>query len=169
MMNEYAILMELLTRPGAPMGSGVAEMLEALGLHGDIGRGLLFRRLAGLHYQLRPLGLCIRFNPAYDVFYVDLARTVSGSDVRGTLPDRLAATLLIVISLTYRDGDWVSLDEVRQLRKKSLRSVLEDIRDLASRGYVEFDRSTNRVRPGFRASAGIDLDRTLRELEENPV
>ncbi|MHA1944094.1 MAG: hypothetical protein ACW96M_06835, partial [Candidatus Thorarchaeota archaeon] len=70
-MNEYAILMKLLTRSGDPIGAGVDDMLDALGLPEDIGREVLFRRLGELHSRLEPVGLTIKHNPVSSVFFVD--------------------------------------------------------------------------------------------------
>jgi hypothetical protein len=162
-MNEYAILMKLLTRSGDPIGAGVDDMLDALGLPEDIGREILFRRLGELHSRLEPVGLTIKHNPVSSVFYVD---TIHQSKMKqdSMLPDRLAATLLIVITRAYQEGGWVSYDRVREFRKKSLRGVMEDLRELQNQGYIELDPADKRVRLGLRVPFEIDYEAFFRDL-----
>ena len=146
-MNEYAILMKLLTRSGDPIGAGVDDMLDALGLPEDLGREV---RLSELHSRLEPVGLTIKHNPVSSVFYVDTLHQSKMEQGGSMLPDRLAATLLIVITLAYQEGGWVSFDRVREFRKKSLRGVMEDLRELQNQGYIEIDQAEKRVRLGMR-------------------
>ncbi|MFX1559562.1 MAG: hypothetical protein ACFFBL_03145 [Promethearchaeota archaeon] len=162
-MNEYAILMKLLTRSGDPIGAGVEDMLDALGLPEDLGRDILFRRLGELHSRLEPVGLTIKHNPVSNVFYVD---TIYQSKMKqdSMLPDRLAATLLIVITLAYQEGGWVSFDRVKEFRKKSLRGVIEDFRELQNLGYIEIDQTEKRVRLGLRVPFEIDYEAFFRDL-----
>jgi hypothetical protein len=163
-MNEFGILMKLLTRTGDPIGASVDDMLEALGLPEDSGRHPLYRKLAGLHKRLTPVGLAICHNPVYHVYYVD---TIVESDVEvhdSVLPDRLAATLLVIITLAYQEGGWVRVDQVRELRRKSLQGVRSDLRELASLGYVEVDKGSKKVRPGMRVPFEIDYDAFFTEL-----
>ncbi len=163
-MNEYAILMKLLTRSGDPIGAGVDDMLDALGLPEDIGREILFRRLGELHNRLEPVGLTIKHNPVSGVFYVDTSFQTKMKQEESPLPDKLAATLLIVITLAYQEGGWVSYERIREFRKKSMRGVMEDLRDLQTRGYVELDKITKRVRLGLRVPFEIDYEVFFRDL-----
>ncbi|MGY5865043.1 MAG: hypothetical protein RTV41_10590 [Candidatus Thorarchaeota archaeon] len=165
-MNEYAILMKLLTRSGDPIGAGVDDMLDALGLPEDIGRETLFKRLGELYSRLEPVGLTVKHNPVSGVFYVDTSSKVKMKQDTSPLPDKLAATLLIVITLAYQEGGWVSYDRVREFRKKSLRGVMEDLRDLQTQGYVELDKVTKRVRLGLRVPFEIDYEAFFRDLVE---
>lgn len=163
-VNEYAILMKLLTRSGDPIGAGVDDMLDALGLPEDIGREVLFRRLGELHKRLEPVGLSIKHNPVSSVFYVDTSLKTKMKQEESLLPDRLAATLLIVITLAYQEGGWVSYDRIREFRKKSMRGVMEDLRDLQTQGYVELDKTAKRVRLGLRVPFEIDYEAFFRDL-----
>ncbi len=163
-MNEYAILMKLLTRSGDPIGAGVDDMLDALGLPEDIGREILFRRLGELHNRLEPVGLTVKHNPVSGVFYVDTSLQTKMKQEESPLPDKLAATLLIVITLAYQEGGWVSYERIREFRKKSMRGVMEDLRDLQARGYVELDKITKRVRLGLRVPFEIDYEAFFRDL-----
>lgn len=163
-MNEYAILMKMLTRSGDPMGASVEDLLDALGLPEDTGRHLLFKRMADLSKRLAPIGLEIKHNPIYGVFHVDAIKSPTLPDSGNALPDRLAATLLIVITLAYQEGGWVALDRVRQFRRKSLRGVMADLRELESDGYVEVDHTAKRVRLGPRASFEVDYESFFAEL-----
>ncbi|MHA1771623.1 MAG: hypothetical protein ACTSYL_05430 [Candidatus Thorarchaeota archaeon] len=165
-LNEYAILTNLLTRTGKPIGAGVEDMLDALGYPELEGRAVLFQRLAALHQLLEPLGLAIRFNPIDDVFYIDVQPTVDVGLAQEVLPDRLAATLLAVMTLAYQKGGWVSAKQVQGIRKKSLRSIRDDLRELAKSGYVEYDRSSGNVRPGIRVPFEISYDEIFRNLVE---
>ena len=163
-MNEYSILMKLLTRSGDPIGAGVDDMLDALGLPEDIGRETLFKRLGELHSRLEPVGLTVKHNPVSGVFYVDTSSHAKMKQDTSPLPDKLAATLLIVITLAYQEGGWVSYDRVREFRKKSLRGVMEDLRDLQTQGYVELDKVAKRVRLGLRVPFEIDYEAFFRDL-----
>ncbi len=163
-MNEYAILMKLLTRSGDPIGAGVDDMLDALGLPEDVGREILFRRLSELHSRLEPIGLTIKHNPVGGVFYVDTSPQAKSGPEDSMLPDRLAATLLIVITLAYQEGGWVHFDRVREFRKKSLRGVIEDLRELQNLGYIELDQVAKRVRLGMRVPFEIDYEAFFRDL-----
>ncbi|MFW9806259.1 MAG: hypothetical protein ACFFFK_05970 [Candidatus Thorarchaeota archaeon] len=163
-MNEYAVLMKLLTRSGNPIGAGVDDMLDALGLPEDMGRDILFKRLGELQSRLEPVGLTIKHNPVSSVFYVDTSLQSKMSQTETTLPDRLAATLLIIITLAYQEGGWVSFDRVREFRKKSLRGVMVDLRELQNQGYVEIDSASKRVRLGLRVPFEIDYEIFFRDL-----
>ena len=163
-MNEYAILMKLLTRSGDPIGAGVDDMLDALGLPEDLGREVLFRRLGELHTRLEPVGLTIKHNPVSGVFFVDTSFQSKMKQEDSTLPDKLAATLLIVITLAYQEGGWVSYDRVREFRKKSLRGVMEDLRELQKQGYIELDAAGKRARLGLRVPFEIDYEAFFRDL-----
>ena len=163
-MNEYAILMKLLTRSGDPIGAGVDDMLDALGLPEDLGREVLFRRLGELHSRLEPIGLTIKHNPVSGVFYVDTSLQTKMMQEDTVLPDRLAATLLIVITLAYQEGGWVSYDRVREFRKKSMRGVMEDLKDLQNQGYIELDQAGKKARLGLRVPFEIDYEAFFRDL-----
>jgi hypothetical protein len=165
-MNEYAVLVKLLTRTGTPIGASVEDMLDALGLPEDTGRHLLFQKMGSLHKRVTPLGLYIRHNPVAGVFYLDTSDKVNLAQTTA-LPDRLAATLLIVITLAYQEGGWVSVDRVREFRKKALRGVMADLRELQGQGYVEIDQDKKRVRIGTRVPFEIDYESFFKELVES--
>lgn len=165
-MNEYAVLVKLLTRTGTPIGASVEDMLDALGLPEDTGRHLLFQKMGSLHKRVTPLGLYIRHNPVAGVFYLDTSDEVNLAQTTA-LPDRLAATLLIVITLAYQEGGWVSVDRVREFRKKALRGVMADLRELQGQGYVEIDQDKKRVRIGTRVPFEIDYESFFKELVES--
>lgn len=163
-MNEFGILMKLLTRSGEPIGASIEDMLDALGLPEDVGRPQLFKKLGALSSQLSGLGLQIKHNPLFGVFYVDAVADAGSSHASSALPDRLAATLLVVITLAYQEGGWVSLQRVQKFRRKSLRGVAADLRELQADGYVELDSDRKQVRLGPRASFEIDYESFFAEL-----
>ncbi len=163
-MNEYAILLRLLTQSGNPIGAGVEDMLDALGLPDDVGKHVLFKRLGELEKKLEPIGLKVRFNPVSKVFHLDTHSKLDDVIEDTQLPDRLAATLLIIITLVYQEGKAVSVNRVREFRRKSRRSVLDDIRELRDMGYVEYDRKSDQVQPGARVSFEVDYERFFRRL-----
>jgi len=165
-MNEYAVLVKLLTRTGTPIGASIEDMLDALGLPEDTGRHLLFQKMGSLHKRVTPLGLFIRHNPVAGVFYLDTSDEVNLSQSTA-LPDRLTATLLIVITLAYQEGGWVSVDRVREFRKKALRGVMTDLRELQGQGYVELDQDKKHVRIGTRVPFEIDYESFFKELVES--
>ncbi|MFX0106734.1 MAG: hypothetical protein ACFE7R_00455 [Candidatus Hodarchaeota archaeon] len=163
-MNEYAIIMRLLTKPGNPMGAGIDDLLGALSLPEVVGRHVLFQHLGALSKELAPIGLSIKHNPIDHVFYLD-AEPGGESPFRETiLSDRLAATLLTVITLAYQEGGWVSLDRVREFRRKARRGILTDLRELESMGYVEIDDTKKNARPGPRVAFEIDYEAFFKRL-----
>ncbi|MBN2229300.1 MAG: hypothetical protein JW779_06865 [Candidatus Thorarchaeota archaeon] len=166
-MNEYAILIKLLTRTGTPIGASVDDMLDALGLPEDTGRHILFKRLASLHEKVSEIGLFVRHNPVAGVFYLDTSDDVKLQQDGTSLPDRLAATLLIVITLAYQEGGWVSINRVREFRKKALRGVMDDLRELQGSGYVEIHQDKKQVRLGNRVPFEIDYESFFKELVES--
>ncbi len=161
-MNEYSILMRLLTRPGSPMGATLDDMVDILGLPADMGRHVVLGLLSSLNQQLRPLGLMIRHNPLEHVFYLDVYGNVENELMSNLLSDRLAATLFVVMTLAYQEGGWVSLDRIREFRRKTLRSLREDVRELVALGYLEFDSTKKNVRPGSRVSFEVDQQSVIR-------
>lgn len=163
-MNEYAILMKLLTRSGNPIGAGVDDMLDALGLPEDIGRHILFNRLAELDRMIAPVGLVIRHNPVSHVFYLDTESAGNLLIEDAPLPDRLAATLLVVITLAFQEGDWIKIERIREFRRKARRSVMTDLRELSEMGYIELDGHGGRARPGTRVAFEIDYEEFFRKL-----
>lgn len=163
-MNEYIILMRLLTRPGNPIGAGVEDMLSALGFPEDAGRHILFKRLGSLDRLLSQVGLKIRHNPIDHVFYLDTVVRSEKLLEESILPDRLAATLLVVITLAYQEGGWVSMDRVSEFRRKTRRGVREDLKELALQGYIEFDDTGIHVRPGSRVAFEIDYEAFFKRL-----
>jgi hypothetical protein len=166
-MNEYAVLMKLLTRTGEPIGASVEDMLDALGLPENVGRHSLFQKLGTLSSLLSKVGLTVKHNPLYGVFYVDAETDAKMPSDSTGLPDRLAATLLVVITLAYQEGGWVDLDRVQKFRRKSLRGISTDLRELQNEGYVEIDTEKKRVKLGPRASFEIDYESFFSELGES--
>ncbi len=166
-MNEFMVIVRMLTRPGSPMGAGVDDLLDALGLPEDVGPSVLFRLLAALHRLLSPLGLLVRFNPVTQTFFLDTRRV--RTPIGGLpLPDRLAATLVAVIVQSYVSRGWVSIDQIRDVRGKTPRGIREDLRQLADLGYVELDRGQGqlRARPGVRLTFEVDVADLFRRLSE---
>lgn len=165
-MNEFAILVNRLTQAGATAGASVEDLLDALALPEVHGRHILFNRLAKLHEFLQPFGFVIRHNPLTHTFYMETHESIQEAEQDSHLPDRLAATLLVLITLTYQEGEWVSIERVTKFRKKSQRSVMADLKELADMAYVELDRKGGRVRPGQRVAFEIDYDQFFRNLSE---
>lgn len=166
-MNEYSILIRLLTRSGDSIGAAVDDMIDALGLPEDAGRHIVYQRLASLHELLAPLGLMIKHNPTSHVFYLDTSGETDSLPEEAPLSDRLAATLLVLITLSYQLQEWVPIDKLVELRGKSKRSVMEDLKELSLLGYVEMgDKKTN-ARPGKRVSFEIDYEKFFQQLSKN--
>ncbi len=165
-MNEFTILMKLLTRTGDPIGSSMEDMLEALDVPEDVGPQYVYSLLKGLHLKLKEIGLTIQFNPLSQVYYIDTVTSFEAIPDESGLADRLAATLLIIITLAFQEGGWVSLGRIKEFRRKSLAGIRADIRDLESLGYVEFDRINEQVRPGTRIPFEIDYEEFFRRLSD---
>ena len=163
-MNEYAIIMKLITRPGNPMGAGIDDILDALGLPEGAGNYIAIQHLAGLHKQLSKMGLMIKHNPIANVFYLDTTEEIKLQEEETHLPDRLAATLLVVITLTYQEGEWVPFSRVKEFRNKAMSGIRQDLRELQDLGYVEIDKKGKRVRPGSKVGFEIDYESFFRKL-----
>ncbi|MFW9907517.1 MAG: hypothetical protein ACFFEF_03000 [Candidatus Thorarchaeota archaeon] len=163
-MNEYSVLMKLLTRSGDPIGAGVDDMLDALGLPENTGRHILFQRLGELHSRISPIGLIIRHNPVSHVFYIDTDIRTDILQEHSPLPDRLSATLLIVVTLAYQEGGWVSVDRIREFRRKARQGVMTDLRELADMRYIELDTKAGKARPGTRVAFEIDYEAFFQNL-----
>jgi hypothetical protein len=146
------------------MGAGMEDILDALGLPEGYGNHIVIQRLAGLHHQLKQLGLTIKHNPVAGVFYLDTLDDVQLVEDETTLPDRLAATLLVVITLTYQEGDWIPFNRVKEFRNKTMRGIREDLRELQDLGYVEVDKKGKQVRPGSKVAFEIDYESFFRKL-----
>jgi hypothetical protein len=166
-MNEYSVLVKLLTRTGTPIGASIEDMLDALGLPEDFGRHILFQRLSSLQERLRPIGLFIKHNPASGVFYIDTSEKITLPQENAILPDRLAATLLIVITLAYQEEGRVSIERIREFRKKAHQGVMADLRELQDKGYVEIDQDKKHVKLGTRVPFEIDYEAFFRDLAES--
>ena len=145
------------------MGASVDDMLEVLGLP-EIGRSVLFHRLASLQKALKPLGMTIKHNPISHVFYLEGSLGNESVFDDSHLSDKLAATLLVVITLAYQEGGWVSFSRVKEFRKKSMKGIQEDFRELSRLGYLETDQIGKKVRPGLRASFELDFDQFFTKL-----
>ncbi len=165
-MNEFAILMRLLTRTGTPIGASMEDMLDALDLPEDAGPQYVYRLLGRLNQRLSDLGLAVRHNPLDHIFYIDTTARLHGLPEESGLPDRLAATLLTVITLAFQEGGWVSFSRVREFRKKSMAGVRSDLRELENLGYVEIDKANKRVRPGMKVPIEIDFEEFFRRLTD---
>ena len=146
------------------MGAGMEDVLDALGLPEGSGNHIAIQHLAGLHRQLKQLGLAIKHNPVARVFYLDTLDDVQLVEEETTLPDRLAATLLVVITLTYQEGDWVPFSRVKEFRNKTIRGIRDDLRELQDLGYVEVDKKGKQVRPGSKVAFEIDYESFFRKL-----
>jgi len=168
-VNEFAVLMRLLTQPGVPKGAGIQDMLDGMGLPDEAGRSILFKKLGQLERQLTGLGLQIKHDPIHHVFYIDIRENIEVPITEGHLPDRLAATLLVVLTLTYQEGGWVSIQRVKRFRKKSLRSVRADLRELEDLSFIQLDDDNQKVRPGYRVVSEIDYDSFFRKLTETDM
>ena len=59
------------------------------------------------------------------------------------------------------------MDRVREFRKKALRGVMTDLRELQGQGYVELDQDKKRVRIGTRVPFEIDYESFFKELVES--
>jgi hypothetical protein len=168
-VNEFAVLMRLLTQPGVPKGAGVQDMLDGMGLPDETGRSILFKKLGQLERQLTKLGLQIKHDPIHHVFYIDIKENIEVPITEGHLPDRLAATLLVVLTLTYQEGGWVSIQRVKKFRKKSLRSVRSDLRELEKLDFAQLDDKNQKVRPGYRVASEIDYESFFRKLTKTDI
>ncbi len=159
--SQIARIMSILSASTDPPGVSIENLQELLGLEGIMGYQKVLSLLNILERYLRPIGLKLKFDPNYRVWYIQHIQPPDDV-VSLNLPARLAATLMYVLILTHDTGNAVEIDKIAQHRKKSKRGVYDDLRELEKMKLVKIDGDS--VRPSKYLPFIIDIDKFFSKL-----
>ena len=159
--SHLARIMSILSASTEPPGSSIENLMQMLGLEGTIGRQKIFSLLNMLDEYLKPIGLRLKFDPNYKVWYIHHVHPPEDV-VSLNLPARLAATLLYVLILTHDTGAAVEIEKVAKYRGKSKKGVQEDLRELERMKLVAVEKDL--VRPSKYLPFIIDIDKFFTKL-----
>ncbi len=156
-----AQIMSILSASTEPPGVSIENLQEMLGFTDILGHQKILDLLTLLDQYLRPIGLRLKFDPNYKVWYIYHMQPPEDV-VSVNLPARLAATLLYVLILTHDTGNAVEIDKIAQHRQKSSKGVREDLRELEKMRLVVVDG--DKVRPSKYLPFLIDIDKFFSKL-----
>ncbi len=146
-MNELSVIIHLLSKKEdiTKIGSTKKEILNALNVN-DKNRSIYFQNLINnVSNYLEPLGLQVRFNPLNSYWYIsfdpETTEIVSANPFGGN--PRLAATLLCTLICCFSSSGETTIQKIKEIRKK--KGILEDIKELEKKGFVDFKKNLNRV------------------------
>lgn len=165
-MNEFTILMHLLCRKKSSfdVGASKEDIIKNLSLQGK-NEAIYFQNLiVHLSNYLEPLGLQIRFNPLsshwYIAFEMATSELIYANPFEGK--PRLAATLFTALICCLKNNGSTNISEIGKLRKK--KSVIDDLKELRNRGYLEFDQNQKQVRLTPLIGYQLDLNKLFIKL-----
>ncbi len=147
-MNEITILMHLLSKKenDLQIGASKDEIIKKLNIRGKNESIYFHNLIIQLSNYLEPLGLQIRFNLLNSRWYVAFEKATSdliyANPFEGKL--RLGATLFYVLVCCLRNFGNGKIHEIEKLRNK--KTVIEDLKDLRKRGYIEINMDLGQVR-----------------------
>lgn len=166
-MNEISILMHLLSNKNNLyiIGATKREILHTLNVKNKNKSGYFQNLLTNLSKYIEPLGLQIRYNPINSHWFISYDSEVSDLIAANPFEDkpRLAATLFCAIVCCLKNPDGLSkVPEIQSLRKK--KGILEDLRELEQKGYLEIDKNQNQVHLTPLIGYQLDLDKLFVKL-----
>lgn len=146
-MNELTVLMHLLSKKisKSQIGATKQEILKNLNVK-DKNKSIYFQTMINnLSNYLGPLGLQVRFNPLNSYWYIsfdpETTEIISANPFEGN--PRLAATLYCTMICCFNSTGEATIQKIKELRKK--KGVLEDIKELDKMGFVNLEKSLNKV------------------------
>jgi hypothetical protein len=165
-LNEFTILLYLLSRKKSSfdVGASKEEIIKSLSLQGK-NEAVHFQNLiVQLSNYLEPLGLQIRFNPLSSNWYIAFEMATSELIYANPFEDkpRLAATLFTALICCLKNEGSTTIGEIGKLRKK--KSVLEDLKELRNRGYLELDQNLKQIRLTPLIGYQLDLNKLFIKL-----
>ena len=165
-MNEFTILVYILSKKANffEIGATKEEVIKKLNYQGK-NESIYFQNLIiQLSNYLEPLGLQIRFNPLSSRWYIAFEMATSDLIYANPFEDkpRLAATLFVVLICCLKNTGIGKIHEIEKLRKK--KSVIDDLKELRNRGYIEIDDDLGQVRLTPLIGYQLDLNKLLIKL-----
>lgn len=146
-MNEITILMHLLSKKtsNSQIGATKEEILKNLNIKGKNKSIYFLDMIKNLSNYLEPLGLQLRFNPLNSYWYIsfdtETTEMISANPFEGN--PRLAATLYCTMICCFNSTGETTIQKIKETRKK--KGVLEDIKELEKKGFVNLAKSMNTV------------------------
>ena len=165
-MNEFAILINLLSKKSASfhIGASEGEILKALNVR-DKNKSIYFQNLINhLANYLEPLGLKIKYNSLNSFWYLtfdsNTTEIISANIFDGK--PRLAASMFYTIVSCFNNSGVTKVQKIREMRKK--KGILEDLKELEKMGLLVIEKDTNQVRLTPLIGYLIDLEKLFMKI-----
>ncbi len=156
-MNEYSILFYLLskTSPNADypdfqqLGESEEKICEALKYTGKVAHIRFQRILEEFSRNVQPFGLIIRKNPFNNCWFLIQSSEIQEFFHANPFEDknRLPATLCIIIALALTQSDSISIDKIKELRKK--KDITEDLETLEDLNFIIIEENRVYLHPNL--------------------
>jgi len=165
-MNEITILMHLLSKKtnNSQIGATKEEILKTLNVKGKNKSIYFLDMIKNLSNYLEPLGLQVRFNPLNSYWYIsfdpETTEMISANPFEGN--PRLAATLYCTMICCFNSTGETTIQKIKEIRKK--KGVLEDIKELEKKGFVNLVKSMNQVRLTPLIGYVLDLEKLFLKI-----
>jgi len=165
-MNEITILMHLLSKKtnNSQIGATKEEILKTLNVKGKNKSIYFLDMIKNLSNYLEPLGLQVRFNPLNSYWYIsfdpETTEMISANPFEGN--PRLAATLYCTMICCFNSTGETTIQKIKEIRKK--KGVLEDIKELEKKGFVNLAKSMNQVRLTPLIGYVLDLEKLFLKI-----
>ncbi|MHA1724228.1 MAG: hypothetical protein ACTSYC_03245 [Promethearchaeota archaeon] len=166
MVNEFSILMYLLTRKNGNHGYGTTkkEIIEKLNIKNKNKDYLFTRLLENLANYIVPLGLKIRYNPIDSHWFIahdeDLTRLTRSNPFEDH--PKLAATLLCSLTSCLKNTGSAKIIEIKNLRKK--KDIMPDLKELEKMGYLIIDEIQSEIKLTPLIGYQLDLSKLLLKI-----
>jgi hypothetical protein len=167
-MNAMSIVMHLLSRKvdNYRYGATKNEILKALSFSTKNKNANVYIQdlLANIAKYIEPIGLQIKFNPIDNNWFItyemEISNIINANPFEGK--PRLAATLFCTIICCLKNSGVGKIHQIKELRKK--KSILEDLRELEDKGYLEIDDNQLQVRLTPLIGYQLDLNKLFLKL-----
>ena len=146
------------------LGATKVEILNALNIK-NRNKAFHFQNLLiNLANYIEPLGLQINFNPLDTHWFISYESDVSDLIRANPFEDkpRLAASLFCALVCCLKNSGRGKIHEIEELRNK--KSVLEDLKELEKRGYLEIAKDEGQVRITPLIGYQLDLQKLFIKL-----
>ncbi len=167
-MNEMSLVMHMLSREGekSRVGASRNEILKAIAISPESKNAEIYFEevITNVANYIAPLGLQIRFNPIDDQWFInyekELSNIINANPFKGR--PRLAATLFCTLICCIKNSGVGKIHQIKEMRKK--KSIVEDLKELVAKGYVEIDDSQLQVRLTPLIGYQLDLNELFLKL-----
>jgi hypothetical protein len=185
-MNEYSILVHLLTRNSSEsvknsnvdpkikspakyktikIGAVESDIHKALSLTGRNAKIQFNQLLSEFSRVIQPFGMVIKQNPFDKHWFLTQNSEIHEFFKANPFSNksRLAATLFTIISLCFIHSGSVDIQTIQKIRKK--KDIQTDLTELVQQGFILLDENNVSIHPNL--GYYIDLDQFLVMLEQN--